>query len=183
MTSIQFENLAKEITGLDIKIFLPVDPKCKYTNYNKFDGVLKNSTKYGIYFDGSIQYDFKTTKKTETFFKSFINQHISKYELKIPKYDILNGQVIEVYPKKQDIIKKYTSNRVTKYHFYTTLYGIGMFAFFTKDIALATLELTKYLKSKNIEYKNEYSDAGWVYRFVINKDIEIHNNLLNNLKL
>tara|TARA_R110002012_G_C11540162_1_gene601338 strand:+ start:360 stop:914 length:555 start_codon:yes stop_codon:yes gene_type:complete len=180
MDTVQFENLAKEITGLNIKVYEPVDPGCKYTSYVKFNGILEPSKKYGIYFEESIQYDFKTTKKIETFFKSFINQHISKYEMKLPKYEFIEGKVVAIYPKKQDVIKKYTSNRVSKYHYYTTLYGIGMFAFFTKDIAIATAKLAKYLKDNNISYSNEYSDAGWAYRFVIGKKVEEHNDLLKN---
>ena len=55
-----------------------------------------------------------------------------------------------------------------------------MFAFFTKDIAIATAKLAKYLKENNISYSNEYSDAGWAYRFVISKKVEEHNELLKN---
>jgi hypothetical protein len=183
MNSLQFENLAKEITGLNVKIYKPENPNDKWTSYLKFNGILEPSTKYGIYFEDIIQYDFKTTKKVETFFKSFINQHIRKYEMKLATYEFVDGQVVAVYPKKEEVIKKYTSDRVSKYHYYTTLYGIGMFAIFTKDIAKATVELAKYLKSNDIKYYNEYSDAGWAYRFVINDKVENHNELLDNFIL
>lgn len=184
MKTIDFENLAKEITGKNIKLFKPENPKDKYTYYHKFNGVLEPSTIYGISVNGDIMYNFKTTKKIETFFKSFINQHINKYELKNNgSYELVNGKVIYVEPTKESIVKKYTSDRVSKYHYYTTLYGIGMFAFFTKDIVKATLNLAKYLESKKIAYSNEYSDAGWAYRFVINKSVETHNELLENFNL
>ena len=83
------------------------------------------------------------------------------------------------------IAKLKNSNRVSKYFFYTTLYGIGYFCIFmSKDTFDKTNKnLADYLKSKNIEFKNEFSDAGWVYRFVINKDVEIHNTLLDEFDL
>ena len=183
MDSLTFEKLAYEITGKNIQLFYPENENNKFTPYYRFSGFLEPSKKYGIYFDNQIQFDFKTTKKVETFFKSFINQHIRKYEMKQPSFKMINGKVEYVYPKKEDVIKKYTSDRVTKYHYYTTLYGIGMFAFFTKDIVKATLKLAKYLESKGIKYSNEYSDAGWAYRFVIDKKIEEHNELLNEFNL
>ena len=43
--------------------------------------------------------------------------------------------------------------------------------------------LKNYLDSLKISFKNEFSEAGWVYRFVINKDVKIHNNLLNNFNI
>ena len=183
MESINFEKLAFEVTGKKIQLLYPENENDNHTRYFKFNGILEPSKKYGIDFEGSIQFDFKTTKKIETFFKSFINQFISKYEMKQPSYELVNGFVNCVYPKKDDIIKKYTSDRVSKYHYYTTIYGIGMFAFFTKDVEIATLKLAEYLKNKNINYYNEFSDACWAYRFVINKDIEFHNKLLTDFNL
>jgi hypothetical protein len=184
MTSLQFENLAKEVTKLNIQIFEPENSKdLRWSSYFKYNGILKPSTVYGIKIGENIDYNFKTTKKVETFFKSFINQHINKYEMKQGEYKLINGQVEFIKPKKEAIIKNYTSDRVSKYHYYTTLYGIGMFAFFTKDIVNATIELAKYLKSKGINYTNEYSDAGWAYRFVIGDKVEAHNKLLENFNL
>jgi len=183
MKAIEFENLAKEVTKLNIQIFEPENANDKYSLYHKFNGTLEPSTIYGISIDGNIMYNFKTTKKIETFFKSFINQHIRKYEMKQISFEMVDGIVQYVYPKKEAIIKKYTSDRVSKYHYYTTLYGIGMFAYFTKDIAKATVKLAKYLESKGVKYSNEYSDAGWAYRFVINNKVENHNELLENFNV
>jgi hypothetical protein len=187
MKAQQFEELANEITGLKIKIYKPRDPNDKWTTYMPFISQLEPETIYGIMivdqYGDNIEYRFKTTKKEETFFKSFINQHISKYEMKQAEYKMVDGQVQSVYPKRAEVVKKYTSDRVSKFHFYTTLYGIGMFAFFTKDIAKATVELAKYLKSKGVTYSNEYSDAGWVYRFCINDKVENHNQLLENFNI
>jgi len=42
--------------------------------------------------------------------------------------------------------------------------------------------LADYLKYKNIQYRNEWSDAGWVYRFVLKTSLEQANELLTNFK-
>ena len=183
MQTLDFENLAKEVTKLNIKIYEPRNAKDKWTLYDKFNGILQPSAVYGIMINDQIEYNFKTTLKIDTFFKSFINQHIRKYEMKKPSFVMVNGNVVCVYPKKEEVIKKYTSDRVTKYHYYTTLYGIGMFAYFTENIAKATLNLAKYLESEGIKYYNEYSAAGWAYRFVIKDKVENHNKLLENFNL
>ena len=182
MTATEFNNFATEFTGLRIEIYKPQD-LTKWAIYSPLsdNAVLEPSTKYGICIKDELLYDFKTTKKIDTFLKSFVNQHINKYEVKQVKSYCENGFV---YFKKEEIIRKYTdTNRVSKYFFYTTLYGIGMFAIFTRDIKSATSVLAEYLKSKNIQYSNEYSDAGWVYRFVINKDVDTHNKLLEGFEM
>ena len=185
METINLENLAKKITGLNIKIFIPDNPNDKYTYYNRFNGVLSEETVYGVQIDDCIEYTFKTTKKVETFFKSFINQHIRKYEMKQGFWGYIDDSknLGWVYPKKETIVKKLISDRVSKYHYYTTLYGIGMFAYFTRDVKNATKNLSEYLDSKNINYTNEFSEAGWVYRFVINSEVKNHNKLLENFNI
>ena len=183
MDKINFENLVSEIVGKKIKIYKPQNEHDKYTLYFGSFDTLEPSTKYGIEIEGNILYDFKTTKKIETFVKSFINQHIKKYELKqYIGFDELNGTL--KHPTKNDIIKKYKDqNRVNKYFYYTTLYGIGMFSFFTKDVVKANIKLTEYLQEQKISYYNEFSDAGWAYRFVINDTVKKHNDLLENFNL
>jgi hypothetical protein len=183
MNARDFEKLAEEVLNVNIQLFEPENPEYKYTQYNLAQGNIKPSTKYGVYIDGMIQYDFKTTKKIETFFKSFVNQHIRKYEMKKESWELVDGEMQLVKPKKEDIIKRYTSDRVSKYHYYTTLYGIGMFAYFTTDINRATASLAKYLKENGIEYTNEFSDAGWAYRFCINRNVEEHNEILENFEI
>lgn len=59
-----------------------------------------------------------------------------------------------------------------------------MFSFFSQSyIDKVTKPLAEYLKSKKINFYNEFSDAGWAYRFVINKDLNVHNELLNNFEM
>ena len=77
-----------------------------------------------------------------------------------------------------EIILK-NQGRVHKGLFYTTLYGIGFWSIFcSKADLMVAKNLHEYLKVKNIKYSNEFSDAGWVYRFKIGQTIDIHNKLL-----
>ena len=65
------------------------------------------------------------------------------------------------------------------YAFYTTSYGIGMDALFKshEGVKKAAQSLCDFLDTHKIEYKNEYSDAAWVYRFVISKNQENINKI------
>jgi len=68
-----------------------------------------------------------------------------------------------------------------KYGFYHTVYGIGIFVLFSGIYEMNAINrLSNYLKSKNIPYKNEYSNARWVYRFVLNIDKDIHKSILSD---
>ena len=57
---------------------------------------------------------------------------------------------------------------------YPTSYGIGVFVLFSyrnENIKIKN-EIENILISKGIQYKNEYSEAGWVFRYKISKSIE-----------
>lgn len=66
---------------------------------------------------------------------------------------------------------------------YPASYGLGVFLCFGyKEIVHEDInKIESFLKKNNIEFKTEYSNKNWVYRFKISKDT---NNLkiLNNLK-
>jgi hypothetical protein len=95
-------------------------------------------------------------------------------------------------PKNKEIIPTYLFDKVAKsmnkentyknlrrvfekmlpsYAFYATSYGVGMDALFKshETVIQAAQGLCDFLDKNGIEYKNEYSDAAWVYRFVISK--------------
>jgi len=185
MEATQLINLTRDIFEVGIKIYLQTVPgKWWESEYEEAKEPIKTNSIYGICVDGStsIDYDFKTGKKEDNILKTFISQFISKYQCK--QFIIKNNNF--VYPTKKEVINSLkNSNRVSKYYFYTTLYGIGYFCIFmsTDKFNETNKLLSTYLKSKNILFTNEYSDANWVYRFVINKDVSIHNELLNNFKL
>ena len=139
---------------------------------------IAENTIYGVKYDGCIMFDFKTGK-IDNLLKSFLIKFTSRFT----EYRLIDGYYKTVSIKDEVMAKiiEHNQDRVDKGLFYTTLYGIGFWAILSsrKDQEIAK-ELATYLKSKNIEYSNEYSDAGWVYRFKINKSIELHNELLAN---
>jgi hypothetical protein len=51
---------------------------------------------------------------------------------------------------------------------YAASYGVGMFRLFGIDKDRLT-KIRSFFESNSIEYRNEYSDANYVYRFVISK--------------
>lgn len=137
---------------------------------------------YGVKINGVFMFDFKTGKNVDNFLKSFINQYVSKYLIKTPQY--VDGELTK--PTKAECLERLRNNdRVHKSFFYTTIYGIGWFCFLSSDKAFKETNtvMDDYLKSKRISYSNEFSEAGWVYRFVINKDVQTHNDLLDDLTL
>lgn len=180
MNTNEFIKFANDFTGKNIKIYKP-ENDLKYSSYYPYNGELLPNTKYGVSFGGYIVFDFITGKNVDNFFKTFVTQYINKYQVKQMIFE--NGELIYL-TKLQCIEKIKNSDRVNKNYFYTTLYGIGCFCYFMRKSTLISYSeiLTKYLKSKNIDFKNEFSEAGWVYRFCINKNIELHNELLTNFE-
>jgi hypothetical protein len=57
---------------------------------------------------------------------------------------------------------------------YPTTYGIGFFVLFNfrNNNHNIKLKIDEILNNKGIEYKNEFSDAGWVFRYKISKSKE-----------
>jgi hypothetical protein len=176
-----FEKFATDIIGKNVKILEPED-NTKYARYFGSFDELKPNKKYGVYFDEMIQYDFKTTSKVDSFCKTFVTQHINKYEMK-QATGFENGSL--TYPKKTECLERLrNSERVSKYFYYTTLYGIGMFAIMGENsFNKITGLMAEYLKDKGVEFNNEFSEAGWAYRFVIGMSVENHNELLEQFKI
>ena len=64
---------------------------------------------------------------------------------------------------------------------YPTTYGIGLWAFYNWNFQEQASEIENILNTNKIEYKTEYSDARWVFRYKISKK-EVNRMLLENLK-
>lgn len=178
MKTSDFLNFVNDFTGKKIKLLKP-ENNLKYAAYYPYNGNIEPLTKYGVFFDGRIVFDFVTGKNEDNFFKTFVTQYINKYQCKQMIFE--NGELI--YPTKNQCIEKIkNADRVNKNYFYTTLYGIGVFCYFMRQSTLISYSnvLSKYLESNKITFKNEFSEAGWVYRFVIKKDVETHNEILTN---
>lgn len=58
---------------------------------------------------------------------------------------------------------------------YPTTYGIGVWVFYNRNFEKYQQTITDILKNKGVDFKNEYSDMQWVFRFKISKK---RNNLL-----
>lgn len=72
-------------------------------------------------------------------------------------------------------------NTFCKYGFYPTIYGIGIFVLFSGKYEMSAIEkLSNYLLKEGIPFKNEFSNAKWVYRFIINLQKDIHEKILNS---
>lgn len=73
------------------------------------------------------------------------------------------------------------TNGLNRYGFYATEYGVGTFVLFaTRYVEQSITDMANYLKKQNITFSNEYSEAGWVLRFKINANKQIHENILSS---
>ena len=59
-----------------------------------------------------------------------------------------------------------------KFSVYPTTYGIGIWVIFNYSAKEEINKVTKILNDRGIEYYNEYSEAGWVYRYKVSKKSE-----------
>lgn len=55
---------------------------------------------------------------------------------------------------------------------YPTTYGIGVLSIFNRHASESIAAISAALDSIGVVYQNEYSDAGWSYRFKISKSAE-----------
>lgn len=96
-------------------------------------------------------------------------------------------------PKRKEVTVEWVLNKIDKeskfvniseliknklgtstFYIYPTSYGVGVSVLFSLNEQMKSKvdDVVKVLKENNIEYRNEYSEAGWVYRFVISKSAE-----------
>ena len=186
MKKTQLQRFAIDLMQKNVEIYIKdlTIPEWQ-PQYNVATKDIECNTIYGICIDGYIEYDFKTGKRYDNILKTFVTQYINKYAVKQA-----TGWNTEIcgfeYPNKKDVVNKLkNNNRISKYYFYTTLYGIGYFCYFMSKKAHESSKkmLSDYLNSNKITFENEFSEAGWVYRFLINKDVKIHNELLENFNI
>lgn len=184
MLKTDLEQFAKDVTGKHIKIFIQTGfGKSWYSQvFNSNFSTIEPETSYGVSVnDNDIVYVFKTGKNRDSFLKSFLTQYISKYEMKQSVWK--DGEIVK--PTKEDVINKLRVNdRVYKSCFYTTLYGIGFFCFLLSTDGFNKVKkvMGDYLDSLGIPYQNEFSEAGWVFRFLIGKDVNYHNEILEKFE-
>ena len=178
------EQYISSLTGKKIKFLLLKNQLAKKSYekcyiYFESDEILEN-TIYGIKVDDMIEFEIKVAN-IDNIFKTLINSYVSKVMMK--EYQSCKEKGVVFWTKQQcfDHLKiKGKGLRMEKYFLYTTIYGFGIFSLFYDEKRLAEMvqPFKDYLEKKNISYKNEYSDAMWVFRFVTKLGVENHNLLL-----
>lgn len=200
METLKFEKLIQEITGCDF-IINTTDKDIQPEKEYKIKRQLPITGR-------TISFYWKSAKTSEKMLKSFITAYCNKYKEPNParyngryygskKWEDMSEQqkeyayshhVSNMYNKK-DLLEQVQNNfnkpgiteTLCKYGFYSTEYGIGIFALWATDGVMEAInKMSKYLKSKNIPYTNEFSDAKWVLRFKLGLDKQTHTNILNS---
>lgn len=87
------------------------------------------------------------------------------------------------YGRFSATIQKVIDKQMPQHNFlvYPTTYGIGLWAMYNFNFNEQAREIENILNTNKIEYKTEYSDARWVFRYKISKK-EVNRLLLENLK-
>ena len=87
------------------------------------------------------------------------------------------------YGKFSATIQKVIDKQMPNHNFlvYPTTYGIGLWAMYNFNFNEQASEIENILNTNKIDYKTEYSDARWVFRYKISKK-EVNRILLENLK-
>jgi hypothetical protein len=201
MDTQNFTKLIQSVTGRDFQIATnseELNPETEYKVYK----ILPIT-------DNMISFYWKTPKTEEKFLKSFITAFCNKYKEPNPKcYDgkyandknycwanfsdkqreYAYGHHSSNMLSKKELLEQVQANFnnseisavLCKYGFYTTEYGIGIFAFWeTEYVVDAILKFHAHLKSLGIPFKNEYSDARWVFRFKLGLDKISHFKILS----
>ena len=201
METLKFQNLIQQVTGRPF--IIKTDDK---EIINGKDYIIYYKTPI---LDITAGFKWKAATTDEKLLRSLITAFCSKYREPNPKsYDYTYGgkeykwaeltdekkeycflhHASHMYSKK-DLLKQIENNfanpsiekALLLYGFYTTEYGIGIFAFWeTQAVVNAISKLKQHLNNVSIPYKNEFSDARWVYRFKLNLSKEVHNNILTS---
>jgi hypothetical protein len=183
MKAIDFETIIKDITGNDLKVRLleNQDAKKWYEKiYVKCD-IITEQTIYGIFFDGHIIYDFKLGK-IESLLKTFITQYVNKHLVKTCY--LKDGNIIN---HTKETAFKTLSNIQPRNAFmcaYSTNYGVGTWNIYIplESKKLLNDTIKSILINKGIEFKNEFSEAGWVYRHKFSGNYQDHNLIIDEIK-
>jgi len=120
---------------------------------------------------GGIKYTWeeKTEKEKEQAYRHHKSNMYSKEKLLEQIYDNFNTDIIE--------------DTLLRYGFYPTTYGVGIFCYFqTNSVMNSISKMKQFLTNQNIPYKNEFSDAKWVYRFKININKDKHYQILKSFQ-
>ena len=120
-----------------------------------------------------VRFPKKKCSESEQEFNSRVDKLIEKVE-KENKSE---------YGRFSATIQKVIDKQMSQHNFlvYPTTYGIGLWAMYNFNFNEQASEIENILNTNKIEYKTEYSDARWVFRYKISKK-EVNRLLLENLK-
>ena len=101
------------------------------------------------------------------------------------QYDYSDG-TIKHYTKEKaqkEVIEKFDTSRASNGIAYSTNYGVGVwFIFMPKHWIDGTKKaIETKLSDLNIQFCNEFSEAGWVFRYVFNGSYLDHNKIIESL--
>lgn len=127
----------------------------------------------------------KTPENQENLFKTVINSILAYLE-KIDRSSLKNFDVETNY--KKDFFENFkikNSNYFNHNLVYPTTYGLGYYCLLLNESTFNGInkKISKFLKENTIDFKNEFSNACWVYRFKFKSLKENNIKLLNNLIL
>jgi hypothetical protein len=202
MQTANFQNLIQLITGRPF-IIETSDLDLRFETEYFIYRVLP-VTKRKIYFK------WKSPKSEDKFLRSFITAFTTKYREPNPaSYNYEYGGKYYTWDEKTDEQKEFCyyhhashmfgkaalmqqveanfsnegiASGLIKYGFYETLYGVGIFCFWmTPGVKAAILTMKNHLSNLAVPFSNEFSEAGWVFRFKIGLTKESHLNIINQL--
>lgn len=107
-----------------------------------------------------------------------IDEGYTTMVLKAPKKEMTiewiegNFTKDKVYKSFAPFFKKYLAKTgVGNFDVFATTYGIGVMAILNRNKAQDIAQISEQLDKLGIKYYTEWSDAQWVYRFKISKEI------------
>jgi len=159
----------------------------------------------------NISFKWKAAMNDEKILRSFITAFCSKYREPnpahyktcspyfSPSWDEMTAEKQEyaymhhasnMYSKDQlmkQVEDNFSSNdmksTLIRYGFYPTEYGVGIFCYFASAPVISAIdEMKKYLSGLSMPFKNEFSDARWVFRFKLGLTKEQHTAIINSFK-
>ena len=112
-----------------------------------------------------IEYDGKVIIKKESVKSKVItSEYIQKLIDKNEK--AYKGAYGQFALQMQALLKE---NKLNSISVCPTTYGIGVWVIYNWNADEQVQKVAKILKEKGVEFYNEYSEAGWVYRFKVSK--------------
>lgn len=130
-----------------------------------FDRFMENeywqmSNNIWVFMEDGFCFCIKNLQKYKVYDKDFIEKKINT---QLKKYTSKYGD----FAKK--VQKMMQNEGLGSFFVYPTTYGIGVWQFYNFKANEDTKIVRKTLNKLGIEYSNEWSNAGWVFRFKISK--------------